>query len=58
MARGIFRTPDGRVQVDYGANSVSISRARYEGQGYEPPFDELPLEVFYRAAQKKPPKDA
>jgi hypothetical protein len=55
MAKGIFRTPDGWAEVDYGAHTISITRVRYEQLGYQPPFDALPLEIDYRAAQQKAP---
>jgi hypothetical protein len=53
MARGIFRTVDGLVQVDYGIRSTSMYRARYEELGYEPAFETLPSEADYLAAQQK-----
>jgi hypothetical protein len=53
MARGIFRTVDGFVQVDFGIHSAAMPRARYEEQGYQPPFETLPSEVDYLAAQQK-----
>jgi hypothetical protein len=53
MARGIFQTVDGFVQVDYGIRSVAMPRARYEEEGYQPPFETLPSEADYLAAQQK-----
>jgi hypothetical protein len=53
MARGIYRTVDGLVQVDYGVYSAPMFRARYEEQGYQPPFETLPAEADYVAAQEK-----
>jgi hypothetical protein len=53
MARGIFRTVDGLVQVDFGIRSVAMYRKRYEEEGYQPPFETLPSEADYWAAQEK-----
>jgi hypothetical protein len=53
MARGIFRTVDGLVQVNYGLRSVAMYRKRYEEEGYQPPFETLPSEADYVAAQQK-----
>jgi hypothetical protein len=53
MARGIYRTVDGLVQVDYGIRSVPMFRSRYEELGYPPPFETLPSEGDYLAAQEK-----
>ena len=53
MARGIYRTIDGLVQVDYGIRSTSMYRSRYEELGYEPPFETLPSEADYLAAHPK-----
>jgi hypothetical protein len=53
MARGIFRTVDGLVQVDYGVYSAPMPRARYVEQGYQPPFETPPSETDYLAAQQK-----
>ena len=53
MARGIFRTVDGLIQVDYGLRSVAMPRSRYEEEGYQPPFETLPSEADYLAAQQK-----
>jgi hypothetical protein len=53
MLKGIFRTSNGWVQVDYGAHSAPIPRYQYEADGFQPPFDNLPFEADYRAAEKK-----
>ena len=53
MVKGIFRTSNGWVQVDYGAHSAPIPRYQYEVNGFQPPFDNLPFEADYRAAEKK-----
>jgi len=53
VAIGMFRTDDGSVQVDYDGNNISIPRSKYEKNGYDPAFDELPLEAEYWAAQEK-----
>jgi len=53
MAKGIFRTVDGLVQVDYGIHSAPMPRARYLEQGYQPPIETLPSEADYLAAQEK-----
>jgi hypothetical protein len=53
MARGLFRTVDGLVQVDYRLYSAPMPRSRYEEEGNEPPFETLPSEADYLAAQQK-----
>jgi hypothetical protein len=53
MEKGLFRTNDGEVQVDYDGVSIPIPRAKYEENGYQPAFDSLPTEVDYLAAQEK-----
>jgi hypothetical protein len=53
MAKGIFRTSNGWAQVGYGAHSAPIPRYQYEVNEYQPPFDSLPFEADYRAAEKK-----
>jgi hypothetical protein len=53
MVKGIFRTSNGWVQVDYGAHSAPIPRYQYEVNEYQPPFDSLPFEADDRAAEKK-----
>jgi hypothetical protein len=50
MAKGLFRDDDGWVQVDYGSSSAPIPRDQYEANGYQPPFDRLPLRKDYEAA--------
>jgi len=52
MAKGIYRTVDGFVQVDFGNHSTSMPRKRYEDQGYQPPHETLPSEPDYFAAQR------
>jgi hypothetical protein len=58
MARGIFRTVDGLVQVDFGIRSAPMYRVRYELEGYQPPFKTLPSEADYLAAQQKAQEDS
>ena len=53
MAKGIYRTVDGFVQVDFGTHSTPMPRARYQDEGYNPPFEMLPSEPDYLAAQQK-----
>jgi hypothetical protein len=53
MAKGIFRSTDGWAQVDYGNHSAPIPRNTYDENSYQPPFEKLPLEADYKAAQKK-----
>jgi hypothetical protein len=53
MAKGIYRTVDGFVQVDYGTHSTPMPRKRYQDEGYQPPFETLPSEPDYLAAQQK-----
>jgi hypothetical protein len=54
MARGIFRTVDGLVQVAFNSvYSAPMYRVRYEQEGYQPPFETLPSEADYFAAQQK-----
>lgn len=38
------------AQVTDGSNSISIPRDRYETQGYEPPFDDLPTREAFEAS--------
>jgi hypothetical protein len=62
-AKGIYRTktaPNGveYAYIDYEEVSGigEIARARYESQGYKPPFDDLPTKEEYdakRATQAK-----
>lgn len=61
MATGIFRTPNDWAEVDFGVETMAITRRDYDAGRHQPPFDELPLEADFRAAQKKmamarPPK--
>jgi hypothetical protein len=53
MATGIFRTSHDWAEVDFGIDTMAITRRDYEAGRYQPPFDELPLEGDYRAAQKR-----
>lgn len=53
MAKGIYRTVDGLVQVDHGIHSAPMPRTRYVELGYQPPFETLPSEAEYLAAQQK-----
>ena len=53
MARGLFRTSEGWVQVDYDGSTIPIKRSKYEENGYQPEFDKLPLEADFWAAQEK-----
>lgn len=53
MAKGIYRTVDGFVQVHFGTHSTPMPRARYQEEGYQPPFETLPSEPDYFAAQQK-----
>jgi hypothetical protein len=53
MAIGLFKTADQSVQVDYDGISIPVTRSKYEKAGYNPPFDELPLEAEYLAAKEK-----
>lgn len=39
--------------LDYGTHSVPMPRKRYEENGYQPPFETLPSEPEYLAAQQK-----
>jgi hypothetical protein len=56
MAKGMFHTGDGWVQVDYDGNTIPIPRAKYEANGYKPDFKDLPLEADYWAAQEEAKK--
>ena len=59
MAHGVYRTEDDWVQVTYGGrHSFEISRKRYEEKGYQPPFDQLPLERGAEGAKQKLPRHA
>jgi hypothetical protein len=53
MATGMFRTPDGSVQVDYDGTNIPIPRSKYEAHGYKPDLDKLPLEAEYWASQEE-----
>jgi hypothetical protein len=53
MATGMFRTPDGSVQVDYDGSNIPIPRLKYEKNGYKPDYDKLPLEAEYWASQEE-----
>ena len=53
MAKGIYRTVDGFVQVDFGTHSTPMPRARYQEEGYQPAVETLPSEPDYLAAQQK-----
>jgi hypothetical protein len=53
MAKGIYRTVDGLVRVDFGIHSTSMPRLRYEEAGHQPPFETRPSEPDYFAAQQK-----
>lgn len=57
MEKGLFRTSDGEVQVDYDGISIPIPRAKYEENGYPPAFDNLSSEVDYLAAEEKAKAD-
>jgi len=47
MPKGLYREPDGWVQVNYGRNLVAIPRKRYELSGYGPPYYQLPTKDDY-----------
>jgi hypothetical protein len=53
MPTGIFRTSDGSAQVDYDGVSIPIPRSKYDLNGYQPKFDDLPPEADFLAAQEK-----
>jgi hypothetical protein len=53
LAKGMFRTEGGWVQVDYDGSNIPITRSRYEENGYKPDFNTLPLEADYWVAQEK-----
>ena len=53
MTRGMFRTIEGWVQVDYDGSTIPIRRSKYEANGYQPKLDKLPLEADYWAAQEE-----
>jgi hypothetical protein len=53
MPIGLFKTADQSVQVDYDGISIPVTRSKYEKAGYNPPFDELPLEAEYLATKEK-----
>jgi hypothetical protein len=44
MAKGMFRTVDGLVMVEYGYRQGAISRALYKAIGYRPAYENLELE--------------
>jgi hypothetical protein len=46
MAKGLYRTSDGQVLVEYGKRRrVPIPSAQYKANGYKPPCDKLPPEA-------------
>ena len=46
MAKGLYRTSDGQVLVEYDKRRrVPIPSAQYKANGYKPPCDKLPPEV-------------
>ena len=45
MAKGIFRTVDGLVMVEYGKRQGAISRALYKANGYRPVYEKLKQEL-------------
>jgi hypothetical protein len=53
VTRGMFRTSEGRVQVDHDGSTIPIPRSKYEENGYQPEFDKLPLEANYWTVQEK-----
>jgi hypothetical protein len=44
VARGMFRTSEGWVQVDYDGSTIPIPRSKYE-ENDRPEFDKLSLEA-------------
>jgi hypothetical protein len=44
MAKGLFRTLDGEVVVEYGKRRGAVSRARYKANGYRPIYEKLEQE--------------
>lgn len=46
--RGLFRDGDW-AQVTDEHHAILIPRDRYEAQGYQPPFDDLPMKDEYEA---------
>ena len=53
MAIGLYRTDDGRAEVQYYKHAAPIPRSKYEEKGYKPDFEKLPTEAAYKATQKK-----
>lgn len=60
MPIGIYRVTDGWGGVedsvyieDEGGAAMDIPRSRYEIQGYEPPYNELPSKEEYLASSQE-----
>ena len=53
MPRGLYLDADGWVMVHYGTTSAPISRERYEYNGYQPTYDQLPTEQEYHALLRR-----
>lgn len=49
MPTGLYRDDDEWVMVNYGQHQAPIPRARYESEGYSPPYVELPTKQQYDA---------
>ena len=53
MAKGLYRTSDGQVLVEYGKRRrVPIPSAQHKANGYNPPCDRLPLEAPRKARKE------
>lgn len=53
-ARGLYRDTDGWAYVVYDEkNGAPIPRERYEENGYEPDFNDLPTKAEYDSAQSR-----
>ena len=53
MATGIFRTPNDWAEVDFGVETMAITRRDYDAGRHQPPFDELPLEADFVPLKRK-----
>lgn len=47
--RGWAGVEDSACVIDSAGYKYNVPRSRYEGQGYAPPFDELPTKEEYEA---------
>ena len=57
MAKGLYRTANGWVHVDYGDHTIPVIKSKYKKSGYQPDYDKLPSAATYRAAEREKHRD-